>query len=173
MKILQSIELDNNKIINKTKIGEKLQKSIKKLVPYMLKKHSCDFMNGGCVILTEVLSEIYTEQKISNKSYVVGREDNLDHIILSIKDKKYGEIFIDADGMATKEEMIDKMIFLEQLPNDIICIPLEEALKNRNIDKLPQSYGIIENKEQIKLTKKKLKKELTKLFQKKGNYNVK
>jgi len=103
-------------------------------------------MDGGCLVFANSLKNTFDKIKIDCELYVVGRIDHLDHIILKTTHPKYGEIFIDAAGIASKQEIMDKMIFIEQLPSDNIdCL----SVNNKNVLPIPEDYGRYQNKEAI------------------------
>ncbi len=160
-KKIQSIILDDNEIDNHTKLGKVIKKSALELLPYFLDRHNCGFLDGGCLLFAESIKEALNKLKIDSELYCVGRKDNLDHMIVKIEHIAFGQVFIDADGLSTEQEMIDKMIFLEQLPTNIVCQPITETID------IPADYGlgeinnrnlITESREYIsKIMEKKLK----------------
>jgi len=169
IKKYQSINIDEQTIKNHTKTGKKIQKLAAKVNEIIIEEHNCDLMNGGCLLFAEILEEIYKkENKKSNKykkieKVIVGRKDNIDHIVLKIIDKYNNIYYIDADGIANEEEVIDKMIFLEQLPNTENNPIIIKKIGTNNI---PENYGIINKKYNEEKTKEKIMKILSNIFKK-------
>jgi hypothetical protein len=157
---MQSINLDDSSVHNSILLGKRIQLLANKLNSYILKTHKCTFMNGGCLIFAEAVQNIYSNNNYKTELCVVGRRDNIDHIIIKIISNEK-EFYIDADGIGNKQNLIDKMIFLEQLPDNIII----RNLSDTNIDKF---YGIQDNRKEITNTRKVIIKELKELFNKYG-----
>ncbi|AXH16443.1 hypothetical protein CP985_13645 [Malaciobacter mytili LMG 24559] len=101
--------IQNYEIINFTPEGKELSLlANNNLLEILYKKYSFGFQDGGCLIFASLISSFVENSKIVS----VGRRGNSDHFAVSMK-SKYGNIYIDSDGVFTKDEIIFKQFQME------------------------------------------------------------
>lgn len=119
--ILSLAEVVEGDVINHTKEGQELSVLAQMLLVTYYSKHNTGFQDGGCLVYATFIKEAIEEQGHKCEIVVVGREDINDHYIAKAN-TKYGETYIDSDGIFTKEEMINKVDEFENIDNNKIVI---------------------------------------------------
>ena len=169
MKEVQVITKDFE-IVNLTEIGKRVRNFSEKIRPIMENKYKKNFLNGGCYLFARIMKEHFKEYKSEYSS--VGREEIkekgkatskvIDHVIIKIKYKEE-EYYIDADGMGTKEDIINKTVYCD----GIIDSKIKDKIKEEEIEKFIMSYKGEEIEEIMKkylkeypIIKKKKKKKV-------------
>lgn len=128
-------------IINKTKIGKEIQSFSQSMEVYLENEANCNFMNGGCYLFARVMKE---KLKKYNPTYSsVGRKvivengvevaEVIDHVILKINFEQ-DVFYIDSQGIATGDEMIEKMVICEGVIESVIVDNIEEDEINTKIN---------------------------------------
>ena len=125
----QYISSDGN-VVNSSELGRIIQSSARRSLKHL---NSVGFMDGGCLIFANAVMDFFKGYDVSLA--IVGRFGNNDHVVvkLVVEGKNY---YIDADGVASAEEIIYKMERLE-LNGDKAFIEeylSTDFLKDKNIE---------------------------------------
>ena len=148
------------KIKNLTIEGKRIQNFAKKNSKLLENIYRINFENGGCYLFARILKEKLKQYPTEYIS--IGREniqengivtsEVLDHIVLKIKLPKLKEIYIDSDGVATLEDLKDKIIYCDGITKPFVRTNLSEKEIEKKINSFKNSK-----------IEKELKKELSKL----------
>jgi len=154
----------NYEIENLTKEGKKIRTIGKQIGNKLNEEVGFNFMNGGCYLFAKTIKDILDKKGKETEYIAIGREyieengvpvaDVLDHIVVKVKEKEE-EIYIDADGIATKENLEEKIIYCDGILNPVIKNNLTEEEIETKINSLKNTK-----------TAKILEKELKKLYKK-------
>lgn len=107
---LQSIE--GGRVVNHHPLGVDLQKFCRREeVLSVFPGHG--FMDGGCYALALALQTHLRGSGVPATLYAVGRKGCHDHIAVGVDLPGAGRVYLDADGMADGEALIEKMARME------------------------------------------------------------
>jgi len=131
MSKLQAIH--DGTVINRTETGKEIQRIAVENIDIL---PGFGFMDGGCLMFAKALLKAIGDNRCRLAS--VGRPEIVDHVVVQCSVKPGIDVFIDADGVATKSELINKMIDLEDLSGDIQVremvdcdLPSNENIENK------------------------------------------
>lgn len=111
---LQSIR--GTDVLNYSNLGKSIVRFRKANTSLMLEQIEAGFMDGGCLAFATSLKSLISTitPDVHTKIVSVGMS-TADHAVLEIIHPKFGLIYIDGDGVATKDELCNKMIKIEGL----------------------------------------------------------
>lgn len=112
---LQTIRSDGS-IVNHTDLGKAIGTFAKANTGFMVKQINAGFLDGGCLPLALSLQSLFAtvSPDVPTRIVSVGRI-SADHAALEVIHPKYGKIYLDGDGAADAESIINKMIKVELL----------------------------------------------------------
>lgn len=112
----------NCDIKNNTIEGDNLYKFIiKNVFKKFIKNKSYGTQDGGCLIFAIFMKEICDKLNLENSIVLFSRNKVIeDHFVLKVNSSKYGLIFIDSDGIHTKDDMINKLKYFEFLDTYLV-----------------------------------------------------
>jgi hypothetical protein len=112
---LQSIRKDMV-IANHTALGSSIAKFRKANLGFMLQTINVGFMDGGCLAFALSMKSLFATLSPDTKTQIVSiGMSSADHAVLEVMHPTFGFVYIDAEGMALKDEICRKMIELEGL----------------------------------------------------------
>lgn len=116
MESIQNIT-DDHKIVNKLPFGEELYQLLRTDEAYAFLPDG-DWVSGGCWLLAVALKQCCPALELCVLD-IPNRAPALNHVVAKLSTPE-GDVFLDGDGVATKEDLIKKMAFCEGVPDQVI-----------------------------------------------------
>ena len=114
MKSFKSFLVESNlqvfsvgKVLNILPVGTELKKFCNDNIDLIISKEDCGWMDGGCFSLATAF-KMWLGSHAQLEGVVREKNDTLDHVVV-----KVGEVYLDADGVATKEDLLGKIRVIE------------------------------------------------------------
>lgn len=112
----QELDLNELEVVNLTELGKCIQSFCEEYLHLIYDIKRFGWLDGGCFALASGLELIFNKHAPGLElSFVcVGRTHiPIDHVVVNCHHPVCGDIYIDADGVATADEINNKMIFME------------------------------------------------------------
>lgn len=108
----QTINPTTMDITNLTTLGKNIQKWAEENIEISLKNNGCGWIDGGCVVfafgLKKALDKLHIPCEIVNVA-PKKHGDIINHLAIKCKFEAYGLVYMDGDGLATKNDILKKM----------------------------------------------------------------
>jgi hypothetical protein len=140
---LQSIS--NGTIHNRLPFGKKLASASRRILNEVLETVGFGFQDGGCLMFASAL-KIWSGNKFELASLYVAHDPSLAHHVIA----KYGEYYLDSDGIGTADDLIVKLSTFERRSDYYIDvyrpetqgdIPYEQDLVDLLVLRISQKIG--------------------------------
>ncbi|MEZ8028527.1 hypothetical protein [Enterovibrio norvegicus] len=103
----------------KRELNQKIAYACHKHQPTIINSHDCAWFDGGCYTLAVALASIFESSEIYHASK---DKDRRDHAVVYVPDL---DMYIDANGIQTKQELINNLKVLEHLDVHVLS-PFED-----------------------------------------------
>lgn len=141
--------VDRGGVMNFTRIGQAIYNTAKESLCDMVKRHNTGWFDGGCYVFAKAVKTFLDEDLNENPTYsAIVRESNnnfiYDHIVIRVvlSETGYDDVYIDADGIMSKKDMLQKFIDIEGLKGEEYFIkdfiPISDVTNRGDIVVAPQ-----------------------------------
>lgn len=107
------------KVLNILPVGTDLKRFCNDNIDLILSKEECGWMDGGCFTLATAF-KLWLGSHVELEAVVRDKNDSLDHVVA-----KVAGVYLDGDGVASKEDVLEKMRVIESVMGSISIRPLK------------------------------------------------